>query len=68
MKTKLSMTPAERQAKRKKAIEESGGLITKVALTRKAVIQLEKLCMKLEMNKTEVINKLLEEQEQLKLL
>lgn len=68
MKTKLSMTPAERQAKRKKAIEEKGGLIVKVALTRKAVIQLETLRLKLEMNKTDIINKLLEESEQLKLL
>ena len=39
-----------------------------VRLTKKASEQLERICKELGLNKTQVINKLLEEQEQIKIL
>ena len=65
---KKPMTAAERQAKAKAKLLKDGGAITKVKLTSKAADQLSTLCFEWNMNKTEVINKLLEEQEQRQLI
>jgi hypothetical protein len=66
---KKAMTAAERKAKsRAKAKSKGGEILGGITLTSKAADQLSSLCFKLGINKSQVINKLLEEQEQLKLL
>jgi hypothetical protein len=66
---KQAMTAAERKAKSREETKKKGGdVLGGVTLTSKAADQLSALCFEWEMNKTEVINKLLEEQEQRQLL
>lgn len=66
---KKAMTAAERKAKsRAEAKKKGGDVLGGVTLTSKAADQLSALCFEWDMNKTEVINKLLEEQEQRQLL
>lgn len=63
------MTPAERKAKSRAATKKKGGeVLGGVTLSSKAADQLSILCFEWDMNKTQVINKLLEEQEQRQLL
>jgi hypothetical protein len=66
---KKAMSAAERKAKsRAKAKSKGGEILGGIELTSKAADQLSILCSHTGLNKTQVINKLLEEQEQLKLL
>jgi hypothetical protein len=66
---KKPMTAAERQAKAKaKLIAEGGAILKTVNLSKRANTTLNALCSDWGMTKTEVINKLLEEQEQRQLL
>lgn len=68
-KTKKTMSAAERKAKsRAEAKKKGGDVLGGITLTSKAADQLSALCLEWNMNKTEVINKLLEEQEQRQLL
>ena len=69
MSEKKAMTAAERKAKsRAEAKKKGGDVLGGITLTNKAADQLSALCTEWGMNKTEVINKLLEEQEQQQLL
>lgn len=66
---KKAMTAAQRKAKSREKAKSKGGIVLGgVVLTSKAADQLSILCYHTGLNKTQVINKLLEEQEQLKLL
>jgi hypothetical protein len=67
--SKQAMTTAERKAKSRAETKRKGGdVLGGLTLRSKAADQLSALCFEWDMNKTEVINKLLEEQEQRQLL
>lgn len=61
-------TPKSRAADMAKSRANAKGLLVQTRLTEKATSSLENLCEEWKMTKTEVINKLLEEQEQRQLL